>query len=102
AAAQARVHASAAREEARHAMARARVEMREGADEMDRGANEMREEARRLRDPAYRARQIEQNRARGSTVTDAELIDLSRRLPEQADELERQAQRMREQSAERI
>ena len=59
----------------------------------------MREEARRLRDPAYRARQIEENRARGQTVTDAELIDLSRRLPEQADELERQAQRMREQSA---
>ncbi len=99
AAAEARVHASAAREEARHAMARARVEMRHGADEMDRGAEQMREEARRLRDPAYRARQIEENRARGQTVTDAELIDLSRRLPEQADELERQAQRMREQSA---
>ena len=73
--------------------------MRNGADQMDRGARQMREEAARLRDPAYRARQIEENRARGSTVTDAELIDLSRRLPEQADEMERQAQRMREQSA---
>lgn len=99
AAAEARVHHAAAREEARHAMARARVEMRNGADEMDRGADQMREEARRLRDPAYRARQIEENRARGQTVTDAELVALSRRLPEQADELERQAQRMRERSA---
>lgn len=99
AAAEARAHASAAREEARHAMARARIDMRNGADEMDRGAREMREEAARLRDPAYRARQIEENRARGSTVTDAELVALSRRLPEQADEMERQAQRMREQSA---
>lgn len=99
AAAEARVHARAAHEEARHAMAQARVEMRKGADEMRRGANEMREEGRRLRDPAYRARQIEENRARGSTVTDAELIALSRRLPEQADEMERQAERMRAQSA---
>ncbi|GAA0867727.1 hypothetical protein GCM10009116_01680 [Brevundimonas basaltis] len=99
AAAEARVQADAARAEGRRAMARARVEMRQGADEMDRGANEMREEARRLRDPAYRARQIEENRARGSTVTDAELVALSRRLPEQADQMERQAQRMRERSA---
>lgn len=97
--AEARVHASAAREEARHAMAQARVEMRKGADEMRRGANEMREEGRRLRDPAYRVRQIEENRARGSRVTDAELIALSRRLPEQADEMERQAEQMRAQSA---
>ena len=93
------MNVSAVREEARHAMARARVEMRNGADQMDRGAQEMREEAARLRDPAYRARQIEENRARGSTVTDAELVDLSRRLPEQANEMERQALRMREQSA---
>lgn len=97
----ARVQAAAAREEARKAMARARIEMRKGADEMERGARHMREEAARLRDPAYRARQIEENRARGNTVTDAELIDLSRRLPEQAAEMERQAQRMREQSADR-
>lgn len=101
AAAEARVHASAAQEEARHATARARVEMRKGADEMRRGANEMREEGRRLRDPAYRARQIEENRARGATVTDAELVALSRRLPEQADEMDRQAERMRAQSDDR-
>jgi beta-lactamase regulating signal transducer with metallopeptidase domain len=101
AAAGARVQAAAAREEARHAMARARVEMRNGADQMDRGARQMRDEAVRLGDPAYRARQIEENRARGNTITDAELIELSRRLPEQAEEMERQAQRMREQSADR-
>lgn len=101
AAAEARVHHAAAQAEVRQAMARARVEMRRGADEMDRGADQMREEARRLRDPAYRARQIEENRARGQTVTDAELLALSRRLPEQADEMERQAQRMRERAADR-
>lgn len=99
AAAQARVHAGAAREEARHAMALARVEMRQGADEMDRGADEMREEGRRLRDPAYRAEQIERARRRGDRVpTDAELLELSRDLPQKADELEAQARRLREEA----
>ncbi|SFS83122.1 M56 family metallopeptidase [Brevundimonas viscosa] len=99
AAAEARVQAAAARGEVRQAMARARVEMRQGADEMDRGADEMREEGRRLRDPAYRARQIERARERGDRVpTDAELLELSRDLPQKADELEAQARRLREEA----
>lgn len=102
AAAEARVQARAAREEAGRAMARARIDMRAGADQMERGAAQMREEAVRLRDFAYRARQIEENRARGNTVTEAELIALSRRLPEQADEMEHQARRMREQAEDRV
>ncbi len=54
---------------------------------------------RRLRDASYRAQVIAENRARGNDVTDAELIELSRKLPGQADDLERQSRRMREQSA---
>ncbi len=79
------------------AMKQASVEMTKGAGQMRAGARQMREEAARLRDPAYRAKQIAENRARGNReVTDQELIDLSRRLPGQADDLERQAERMAE------
>lgn len=78
------------------AMKQARVDMAKGADQMRAGARQMREEAARLRDPAYRAKQIADNRARGQTVTDEELKDLSRRLPDQADDLERQADRLAE------
>jgi hypothetical protein len=72
--------------------------MAHGADEMERGATEMRETSRKLRDPAYRAEQIARARERGDTVTDAELQALVPRLARQADELERQAQRMRGQA----
>lgn len=79
------------------AMRQARVGMAQGAVQMRAGARQMREEAARLRDPAYRAKQIAENRARGNReVTDEELIDLSRRLPGQADDLERQADRLTE------
>ena len=80
-------------------MREARVEMSRGADEMDRGADNMRTSAQRLRDPAHRAEVIAENAARGNVVTDAELIELSRRLPEQAADMNRQAQQMREQAA---
>ena len=65
---------------------------------MVRGAAEMRETSRNLLDPAFRARQIEQSRARGETVTDAQLLALSPRLARQADELEQQAVRLRGQA----
>ena len=68
--------------------------MREGAVQMRNGAEEMRLEARRLRDPAYRAQVIAENRARGQTVTDEELQAAARRMPAQADELERNAARL--------
>jgi len=73
--------------------------MRDGADQMDRGAEQMRNEAVKLRDPAYRAQVIADNRARGNDVTDAELVALSHRLPGQAADMVRQAERMREQAA---
>ncbi|MBA4804250.1 MAG: M56 family metallopeptidase [Brevundimonas sp.] len=99
--AEAEVHAAAAHRAAARAMAEARVEMARGAGEMMEGARTMRTEGERLRDPAYRAEQIARARARGDRVpTDAELLDLSRRLPQQADELEAQARRLREQAAE--
>lgn len=91
----ARARGVEARERAARVTAEARVRMAEGADNMDRGARSMREEAVRLRDPAYRARQIEENRARGNEVTDAELRDLADKLPGQADRLETQAREMR-------
>lgn len=98
-AAQAREQAAVAREQARVHMAEARVHMREGAEQMRQGARQMREESWRLRDPAYRARQIEENRERGHTVTDAELVALAPRLAQQADELERQADRLARQAS---
>ena len=73
--------------------------MRRGADSMEEGADQMRVEARRLHDPAYREQVIADNRARGNDVTHAELIALSRRMPGQADDMERSARRMREQAA---
>lgn len=76
------------------AMQQARVEMTKGAGQMRAGARQMREEAARLRDPAYRAKQIAENRARGNEVTDEELQDVARKLPGQADDLERQAERL--------
>lgn len=87
----ARVAAEQARGEAERAMAEARVEMGRGADQMRAGADQMREEARRLRDADYRARVIAENRERGQTVTDEDLRDLSPRLMQQADDLDRQA-----------
>lgn len=91
----ARAQAEVARESARREMATARIQMRAGSDQMHDGARQMREESARLRDPAYRARQIEESRQRGQTVTDAELQALSPKLATQADELERQAERLR-------
>ena len=104
---QARVHAEQARmdgerartEAARHRV-QARVHMAQGAEQMRKGARDMRAEAARLRDPAYRARQIAENRARGQSVTDAELIDLAKRLPAQADDMERQAGRLADKARE--
>ncbi|MFC5373194.1 M56 family metallopeptidase [Brevundimonas faecalis] len=88
-----------AQEQARIAMTQARAQMRSGADDMDRGARDMRNEAVRLRDPAYRAQVIADNRARGNDVTDAQLVRLSRSLPDRADEMQRSAQSMRRQAA---
>jgi hypothetical protein len=88
---QARRIGEQARAQAMRQVANARIHMADGAMQMRRGAKEMREEAVRLRDPAYRAKQIAENRAHGSTVTDAELRDLSEKLPEKADDLERRA-----------
>ncbi|MNC65287.1 hypothetical protein D3C75_1155640 [compost metagenome] len=83
-------------------MIQARADMRRGADDMDRGAKQMRAEALRLRDPAYREQVIADNRSRGNDVTHAELIELSRSMPGQADDMVRSAQRMREQAASRL
>lgn len=88
---QARRIGEQAREQAMRQVANARIHMAQGAVQMRRGAQEMREEAGRLRDPAYRAKQIAENRAHGSTVTDAELRDLAEKLPEKAKDLERRA-----------
>jgi beta-lactamase regulating signal transducer with metallopeptidase domain len=87
-----------ARAEAARAMVKARVHMAQGAVQMRKGAQEMRAEAVRLRDPAYRAKQIAENRDRGNVVTDAELRDLASRLPSQADDLDRQADRLAEEA----
>lgn len=96
----AEVHAAEAHRAAARAMAEARVQMARGAEQMMEGARTMRAEGERLRDPAYRAEQIERARERGDRVpTDAELLDLSRRLPRQADQLEDQARRMRDEAA---
>lgn len=96
----AEAHAAEAHRHAARAMAEARVEMARGAGQTMEGAQTMRSEGRRLRDPAYRAEQIARARARGDRVpTDAELLDLSRRLPQQADELEAQARRLRDEAA---
>jgi uncharacterized protein YqfA (UPF0365 family) len=84
---QARLQAASARVDARRQMAL-------GAEQMRKGAQEMRAEAVRLRDPAYRARQIAENRTRGNTVTDAELLALSASLPARADEMDRDADRL--------
>lgn len=102
AATHARAAAAAAQEEIRTAMIQARADMRRGADDMDRGAKQMRAEALRLRDPAYREQVIADNRSRGNDVTHAELIELSRSMPGQADDMVRSAQRMREQAASRL
>jgi len=75
-------------------MTKARAQMAQGAEQMRKGAREMRAEAVRLRDPAYRARQIADNRARGNEVTDAELRALARQMPSQADDMDRQADRL--------
>lgn len=88
---QARLAGERAREEARRQVANARIHMADGAVQMRRGAKQMREEGQRLRDPAYRARQIAENRERGNIVTDEELRDLSEKLPEKANDLERRA-----------
>ena len=116
--AQARVYAQQARlsaEEARRigeearkageiarvaAMKQARLDMARGAEQMRAGARQMREEADRLRAPAYRAKQIAENRARGQTVTDEELKALSRRLPGEADNLDREADRLAQRARE--
>jgi len=82
------------------AMKVARVQMAQGAVQMRAGARQMREEAARLRDPTYRARQIEDNRARGHEVTDEDLKDLARKLPGQADDLDRQADKLAEKAQE--
>jgi beta-lactamase regulating signal transducer with metallopeptidase domain len=88
-----------ARAEAARQMVQARVQMAKGAVQMRQGAQQMRDEAARLRDPAYRAKQIAKHRAEGGDeITDAELRALSERLPSQADDLDRQADRLAEQA----
>ena len=90
----ARIAGERARQEAARHMIKARVEMAHGAEQMRKGARDMRAEAIRLRDPAYRARQIADNRARGNEVTDAELRALAGHMPSQADDMDRQADRL--------
>lgn len=82
------------------AMKQSRSDMARGADQMRAGARQMREEAHRLRDPAYRAQQIAENRARGQTVTDEELKAVARRLPGEADKLDREADRLAQRARE--
>jgi len=96
---QTRQAAEVARAQAETHRVQARVQMRQGAVEMRRGAQQMREESARLCDPAYRAEQIVRNRAQGHTVTDAELRALSPRLLSQADDLDRQADRLAAQAS---
>ena len=88
---QARIIGERAREQAMRQVANARIHMANGAVQMRRGAQQLREEAVRLHDPAYRAKQIAQNRERGSVVTDAELRDLADTLPDKAKDMERRA-----------
>ena len=80
-----------ARAETERHMAQARIDTRNGAVQMRNGAAEMRREAVRLQSPTYRAEKIADNRRRGNTVTDAQLIELSRTLPARAAEMERNA-----------
>ena len=95
-----RVNARAIQAQAAREVASARVQMRQGAEQMVEGAQDMRRESQRLRDPAYRARQIERARERGDRIpTDAELAALVPTLARQADELEQQAVRLREQAS---
>ena len=82
-------------------MAEARVEMARGADQMRAGAADMRREAERLQDRGYRERIIAENRARGQTTTHEQLLDVARRLPAQAADLERNAAAMEAQARER-
>lgn len=91
-----RVDGERIREQVAREMVNMRREMAAGADGMERGAREMREEANRLRDPAYRARQIEEQRQRGHTVTDQELQDAIPKMLAGADRMEEGAARMRE------
>lgn len=86
--------------QAKRQVANARIHMAQGAVQMRRGAKQMREEAVRLRDPSYRAKQIAENRAHGSTVTDAELRDLADKLPGKADDMERRADELEARSRE--
>lgn len=86
------------RQQVAREMVNVRREMAAGADGMERGAREMREEANRLRDPAYRARQIAEQRERGQTVTDQELLDAIPKMLEGADRMEEGAARMRDSS----
>src|SRR6478672_402511 len=78
-----------------------RDQMAAGANQMASAAQQMREEADRLGDPAYRARQIEEKRSRGQTVTDQQLIDAITGLRQGADQMERQAAQMRVSSRQR-
>lgn len=96
---QVRVQAQVVEREAARQMVEARIQMRQGAVDMRRGAEDMRREAVRLRDPAYRAEVRARNRSNGRPVTDAELLDLSRKLPGEADNLDRQADRLARQGA---
>ncbi|ATC34392.1 peptidase M56 [Caulobacter vibrioides] len=84
------------------AMKQAYLDMARGADQMRAGARQMREEAHRLHDPAYRAKQIAENAARGATVTDEELQDVARRMPAQAETMEREADRLEQRARERL
>ena len=97
---QARRIGEQARDQAMRQVANARIQMAHGAEQMRRGAQQMREEAVRLRDPAYRAKQIAENRAHGSNVTDEELRDLADKLPEKAKDLERRADELEARSRE--
>lgn len=96
-----RVDGERIREQVAREMVNVRREMAAGADGMERGAREMREEAQRLRDPAYRARQIAEQRERGHTVTDQELLDAIPKMLAGADRMEEGAARMRDSARDR-
>lgn len=88
-----------AQQQARQAERRGGADLARGAEQMRAGAAQMRTESVRLQDPNYRARQIAENRARGNTVTDAELRALSASLPARADEMLRRADDLERQAA---
>lgn len=75
--------------------------MAHGAAGMEQGAQRMEQQAARFRDPAYREAEIARQRARGHTVTHADLLEAAEGLREGAQGMREGAREMRE-AAERM